>query len=113
MLYKLAISLLLPAMLVNGLWMVCDPSGSSEPPMTAEERADCIRICARLEAEFGRICIIWPGNHASITVIDNGVAVLPNEMLLTPALTAEDVREELSPSHWDPALSRLTPPPKA
>jgi hypothetical protein len=113
MLQKLAIWLLLPAMLLNGLWMVCDPSGTTEAPMTAEERADCIRICARLEAEFGRICIIWPGYHASINVIDYGAAILPDEMVLTPAATTEHVTEELSLSHFGPCLSQLTPPPRA
>jgi hypothetical protein len=113
MLQKLAIWLLLPAMLLNGLWMVCDPSGTSETPMTAEERADCIRICARLEAEFGRICIIWPGNHGSINVIDYGVAIFPDEIVLPPAATTEHVTEEPSLLHFGPSLSQLTPPPRA
>jgi hypothetical protein len=113
MLHKLAIWLLLPAMLLNGLWMVCDPSGTSEPPMTAQERADCFRICARLETEFGRICIIWPGNQPSISVIDYGAAILPHEILLTPFVTTERVAEQLFLLPLDAPVSQLTPPPKA
>jgi hypothetical protein len=112
--YKFAIWLLLPAMLLNGLWMVCDPTGSTEPPMTAEERADCVRICASLEAEFGRICIIWPGGtKPSISVIDYGAALLPDEILLKPIATNEEVVAEFHTSHWDPSLSNTTPPPRA
>ena len=114
MLYKLAIWLLVPVMLMNGLWMVCDPTGSADSPMTAEERADCLRICARLEAEFGKICILWPGgNKPSISVIDYGTAILTDEVLLQPFVTNEEVITEFPASYWDPILSHPTPPPKS
>src|SRR5690348_1724273 len=86
MLRKLAFWVLLPAMLVNGLWMVCQPQDQADSPMSAKESADCIRICAALEASLGTICLLFPGhNNASITVIDYGAAVLPAEILTQPA----------------------------
>ena len=113
MLHKFAIWLLLPAMLLNGLWMVCSTPDSAESPMSAAEKADCIRICAALEAQLGRICVIWPGAPKSISVIDYGAAVLPEELLLKPAETNEQLVAALPALHWDPVLSNLTPPPKA
>ena|SRR5437016_243767 len=112
--YKIAIWILLPSMLLNGLWMVCSTPETGNSPMSAQEKADCIRICAALEAAFGRICIIWPGgSKPSISVIDYGAAILPGEILLKPVATAEQVAAELPVSHGDPILSNLTPPPKA
>jgi hypothetical protein len=111
--YKLAIWILLPAMLLNGLWMVCS-TPDTDSPMSAQEKADCIRICAALEAEFGRICIIWPGgSKPSISVIDYGAAVLPAEILVKPIVTNEQGPEEFFTSYGAPSLSDLTPPPKA
>jgi len=82
--------------------------------MSAQEKADCVRICAALEAEFGRICIVWPGGtKPSISVIDYGAAVLPEEMLLQPVVTDEEVVANLPTSYGDPILSNLTPPPEA
>jgi hypothetical protein len=111
--YKMTIWLFVPVMLMNGLWMVCDPAGSADPPMTAEERADCIRICAALEKEFGKICIIWPGANTSISVIDYGAAILTDEILVAPTITEEQLLVELPASRWDPTLSHATPPPRA
>jgi hypothetical protein len=112
--HKLAIWILLPSMLLNGVWMVCSTPDTSESPMTAQEKADCIRICAALEAEFGKICIIWPGGtKASISVIDYGAAILTDEIVVKPVVTNEGVPESFSASHGDPILSNLTPPPKA
>src|SRR5215510_586781 len=97
--YKLAIWFLLPAMLLNGLWMVCS-SPDTGSPMSAQEKADCIRICAALEAEFGRICIIWPGgSKPSISVIDYGAAILPEDILLQPVVTDEQVAAEFPSSY--------------
>jgi len=110
---KLAIWILLPAMLLNGLWMVCSTPGT-DSPMSAQEKADCIRICAALEAEFGRICIIWPGgSKPSISVIDYGAAILPAEILVKPIVTNEQAPVEFITSYGDPSLTNLTPPPKA
>ena len=101
-------------MLLNGLWMVCSTPDTTDSPMTAQETADCVRICAALEAEFGRICIIWPGGtKPSISVIDYGAAILPEEMLLQPLVTNEEVAAQPPTSYGDPILSNLTPPPKA
>ena len=114
MMHKFAIWILLPAMLLNGLWLVCNTPDTGDAPMTAQEKADCVRICAALEAEFGRICIIWPGeDKPSISVIDYGAAILPEEILLEPVVTNERVPVALLAAHWDPTLSKLTPPPKA
>jgi hypothetical protein len=110
---KLAIWILLPAMLLNGLWMVCS-TPDTDSPMSAQEKADCIRICAALEAEFGKICIIWPGgSKPSISVIDYGAAIIPAEILVKPIVTTEQSPWELFPSYGAPSLSNLTPPPKA
>jgi hypothetical protein len=111
--YKLAIWILLPSMLLNGLWMVCS-TPDTDSPMSAQEKADCIRICAALEAEFGKICIIWPGgSKPSISVIDYGAAILPAEILVKPIVTTEFGPLEFFTSHAGPSLSNLTPPPKA
>jgi hypothetical protein len=111
--YKIAIWVLLPAMLLNGVWMVCSTPDTAAP-MSAEEKADCIRICAALEAEFGKICIIWPGGtKPSISVIDYGAAILPEEIVVKPVVTNERVPAEFSETLGDPMLSNLTPPPKA
>jgi hypothetical protein len=112
--YKLAIWILLPSMLLNGVWMVCSTPNTGDAPMSAEEKADCIRICAALEAEFGRICIIWPSDtKASISVIDYGAAILPDEIVVKPIVINEEVPADFSASYGDPVLSNLTPPPKA
>ena len=111
--FKLAIWILLPAMLLNGLWMVCG-TPDTDSPMTAQEKADCIRICAALEREFGRICIIWPGGaKPSISIIDYGAAMLPAEILVKPVFTDEQSAVEFLTSYGSPSLSTLTPPPKA
>ncbi len=112
--YKFAIWILLPAMLLNGLWMVCSTPDAGDAPMSAEEKADCVRICAALEAQFGKICIIWPGgDKPSISVIDYGAAILPEEFLIRPVATSELVAAEVSSSHWDAIVSKVTPPPEA
>ena len=112
--YKLAIWILLPSMLLNGVWMVCSTPDTGASPMSAEEKADCIRICAALEAEFGRICIIWPNStKPSISVIDYGAAILPDEFIVKPFVTNEEVPAAFAASYGDPFLSNLTPPPKA
>ena len=112
--YKLAIWILLPSMLLNGVWMVCSTPDTGGSPMSAQEKADCVRICAALEAEFGRICIIWPSDtKPSISVIDYGAAILPDEIVVKPIVTNEEVPADFSASHGDPLLSNLTPPPKA
>jgi hypothetical protein len=115
MLHKLAIWLLLPAMLLNGLWMVCNPPGATDSPaQSEEERADCIRICAALEARFGRICFFLPGDtKTSITIINFGVAILPSEILLQPMAVTEPFVTRLSTVYTNPSLSNHTPPPKA
>src|SRR5262249_24937444 len=86
MLHKLALVVLLPAMLLNGLWVVCPPQDGGDSPESARESADCIRICAALEASLGAICLLFPGHaNASITVIDYGAAVfLPTAALKQP-----------------------------
>jgi hypothetical protein len=111
---KLALAVLLPAMLLNGLWMVCQPQDQADSPLPAEESADCIRICAALEASLGTICLLFPGHsNASITVIDYGAAVLPDGILMQPV--AEDQRFEAAAAvaYGSPFLSSSTPPPKA
>jgi hypothetical protein len=114
MLRTLAISLLLPAMLLNGLLMVCNPPGGSDSSARPEESADCIRICAALEATFGRICFFLPGNaKASITILDFGVAILPSEIALPAVATDEELAAELPDAYWNPSLSHPTPPPRA
>ena len=114
MLQKLAIWLLLPPMLLNGLWMVCNPPGVVDSPAGTEESADCISICAALEAELGRICIIWPGDtKPSITVFDIGAAILPDEIVLEPVATDEQLITAWSSLYSDPSLFTNTPPPKA
>jgi len=82
--------------------------------MSAQERADCIRICAALEAEFGKICIIWPNStKPSISVIDYGAVILPDDIVVKPIVTNEEVPADFSAFHVDPILSKLTPPPRA
>ena len=112
LLHKLAIWLLLPTMLLNGLWMVCNPgaTGSAEE---SKPSADCIRICAALEAELGKICFVLPGDtKASITVIDFGPAILPSEITLEPAAAGEQIAAELPSAYGNPNLSNPTPPPR-
>ena len=111
--YKLAIWILLPSMLLNGMWMVCSTPDTTESPMSAQERADCIRICAALEVEFGRICIIWPGgSKPSISVIDYGAAILPVEMVLKPVVTEEHIAADLPVSHGTRSSRTSRPLPK-
>jgi|SRR5579862_7300388 len=114
MLRKLALVLLLPAMLLNGLWMVCQPQDQADSPMPVKESADCIRICAALEASLGTICLLFPGHsNASITVIDYGAVVLPGEILPQP--TAADHRLEMATvaTYGSPFLGSSTPPPRS
>ncbi len=114
MIRKLAIWLLLPTMLLNGLWIVCNQPGATDSPAHSQESADCIRICAALEASFGRICFFLPGeSKTSITIMDFGVAILPSEMVVLTAATDEELAVELSDSYWNPSLSHPTPPPRA
>ena len=114
MLRKLAFCVLLPAMLVNGLWMVCQPQDQPDSPLSGKESADCIRICAALEASLGRICLLFPGHsNASITIIDYGAAVLAAEMLLRPASVDQQFEPASVASYGSPFLSSWTPPPRA
>jgi hypothetical protein len=115
MLHKLALVVLLPAMLLNGLWLVCPPHDGAELPESTKESADCIRICAALEASLGTICLLFPGHaNASITVIDYGAAiVLPHATLKQPVHTDQQFRSMATSSYGDPFLSFSTPPPRS
>jgi len=114
MLRKLALFVLLPAMLLNGLWVVCPPQDGDDSPVTAKESADCIRICAALEASLGTICLLFPGHsNASITVIDYGAAVLPDAVVVQPAGIDQQFEVALPASYGNPFLSNSTPPPRA
>jgi hypothetical protein len=114
MLHKLAFVVLLPAMLMNGLWVVCPPQDGSDSPESAKESADCIRICAALEASLGTICLLFPGHaNASITVIDYGAAIfLPHASLKKPVDTDQQFHSIAHASYGDPYLSSSTPPPR-
>jgi hypothetical protein len=114
MLQKLALAVLLPAMLLNGLWVVCPPQDGAESPVSSKESADCIRICAALEASLGTICLLFPGHsNASITVIDYGSAVLPDAMLVQPVDIDQQFETALPVSYGNPFLPNPTPPPEA
>jgi hypothetical protein len=114
MLRKLALVLLLPAMLLNGLWMVCQPQDQGDSPASAKESADCIRICAALEAALGEICFLFPGHpNASITIVDYGPAIVPDEVLLQPMPVFVEFEEQLPSAHGSPFVSNSPPPPKA
>ena len=116
MLHKLACVVLLPAMLLNGLWLVCPPQDAGDSPQTAKESADCIRICAALEANLGTtICLLLPGHaNASITVIDYGAAILLPHAVLNQLVDTDQHFQLLADvSHGDPYLSLSTPPPRS
>jgi hypothetical protein len=114
MLYKLALVVLLPAMLLNGLWVVCPPQDGADSPESAKESADCIRICAALEASLGTICLLFPGHaNALITVIDYGaVTLLPHATLKQPVDTHHQFQPMADSSYGDPYLSPSAPPPR-
>ena len=114
MLRKLALAVLLPAMLLNGLWMVCQPQDQDDAFAHSKESADCIRICAALEASLGTICLLFPGrSNVSITVIDYGAAIVPEEILLAPSMAMGEFVEQVPVSYANPSLSGSTPPPRA
>ena len=114
MLHKLALVVLLPAMLLNGLWMVCQPQDQADSLAHPKESADCVRICAALEASLGTICLLFPGHaNASITIVDYGAAILPDEVSLPPATVALQFEAQRPDSYGNPFLSNDTPPPKA
>jgi len=102
-------------MLLNGLWMVCQPRDQEDLLAHSKESADCIRICAALEASLGTtICLIFPGHsNASITVVDYGAAIVPDQILLAPSTAAAQFEDQLPASYGNPFLSGSTPPPKA
>jgi hypothetical protein len=114
MLHKLALVVLLPAMLLNGLWVMCPPQDGADSPESAKESADCIRICAALEASLGTICLLFPGHaNASITVIDYGAAIfLAHATLKQPVYTDHRFQPMAASSYGDPYLSSSTPPPR-
>ena len=115
MLHKLVLAVLLPAMLLNGLWVACPPQDGGDSPETAKESADCIRICAALEASLGTICLLFPGHaNASITVVDYGAAIfLPQAALKQPIYTDQQFQALAASSYFDPFLSFSTPPPRS
>ena len=113
MLRKLALVVLLPAMLLNGLWMVCHPQDAGDSPVSSRDSPDCIRICAALEASLGTICLLFPGHaNASITIVDYGAAILPQEILVQPAAVDTKFETASAVSYGNPFLTSLTPPPK-
>src|SRR5687767_5536947 len=113
MFYKLTFWLLLPPMLLNGLWMVCNPPATEESAVDPQQLADCIRICVALEKEFGKICIIWPGNSTpSITIFDFGAAILPDEIVFKPVSTHRKFHQWWPAFYSSPTLFTDTPPPK-
>src|ERR1043165_6228341 len=110
MLRKLIFWVLLPAMLVNGLWMVCQPQDQEDSLPQSKESADCIRICAALEASLGTICLLFPGHsNASITVIDYGAAVLAAQVLLQPTSVDQPFKPASVASYGSAFLSSSTP----
>jgi len=114
MLHKLTLAILLPAMLLNGLWVVCPPQDDGDSSVSVKESADCIRICAALEASLGTICLLFPGHsNASITVIDYGAAILSDEILLQPIAIDQKFQPVSTVSYGNPFLSFSTPPPKS
>src|SRR5215471_8158789 len=114
MLHKLALVVLLPAMLLNGLWVVCPPQDGADSLESARESADCIRICAALEASLGTICLLFPGHaNASITVIDYGTAILFPAAALKQLVDADQQFQSMADSSYgDPFVSSSTPPPR-
>ena len=113
MLHKLAVLILLPAMLLNGLWMICPPQDGADSAVPTKESADCIRICAALEASLGVICLLFPGHSsASITVIDYGAAILPDAVLVKPAGVQKQIQAALPVLYGNPFLVNPTPPPE-
>ena len=116
MLRKLALGVLLPAMLLNGLWIVCQPQDQGDSFAQPKESADCIRICAAFEASLGTICLLFPGHaNASITVIDYGAAIpLADSTLKRPIYINQQLLSIASDSSYgDPDLSASTPPPRS
>src|SRR5947207_14328083 len=112
---KLGLAVLLPALLLNGRWVVCPRQSGGDSPETAKESSDCIRICSALEASLGTICLLFPGHaNASITVIDYGAAIfLPQAILKQPVDTNQEFHPIAALSYGDPFLSFLTPPPRS
>src|ERR1700758_4277724 len=114
MLHKLAVLILLPAMLLNGLWLICPPPDGADSAAPTKESADCIRICAALEASLGVICLLFPGHsNASITVVDYGAAILPGAVVVQPVRMDQQFEAEVPVSYGSPFLSNSTPPPRA
>jgi hypothetical protein len=107
---KLISWLLLPPMLMAGLWMVCSDAASPVP----QESADCAMICAIKHKVNDRlVCFLLPDGKTSITVLDIGSAILPVAVALQPAATAEPVVIAGLVFYSNPTLAYPTPPPRA
>ncbi len=117
---NLVIGLLLPAMLLGGLWVVCK-SGPSDGQRAgtgsstqSEEEANCARICAlKHRANAGAICLLLPGSDTSISVLDFGAAILPSEISPERIAAAESMVIEAAAFYSNPILSDPNPPPRA
>jgi hypothetical protein len=122
MLYRLTIWLLLGPMLLNGLWIVCsDRAGGTVAAVVGSPAADAEENCAEMclmkhGVKPGSICFLLPGDakaSTSITVLDFGFAILPQEFQLEPIAGDEPFMTGLPSAYTNPSLATYTPPPKA
>lgn len=117
---RLATAALLVPLAFNGLWMVCAdkgpaPSEARASATASETPAHCTTMCVKDKGKLvGSGCFITAGDaNASIAMFLFGVATLCPTVDVVPPTTVSESIPELAVLYSNPALSDLTPPPKA
>jgi hypothetical protein len=132
MIRRIALSLFLLPLALNGLWLICretPPETSSEtapevtlvaqaaepaPQQSAAEKrkAECERICGRHPGE-GPLCLLTPGNKTSLSIVILGLSILPAATAVRPPAVTRRTAPEFSVLHFDPCIADPAPPPRA
>jgi hypothetical protein len=123
---RIAISLFLLPLALNGLWLICreaPPDASldtsleakaAEPPQSAAEKrkAECERICGLHPGE-GPLCLLSSGNKTSLSIVILGLLILPATTAVQRPAATPQTQREFSLLHYDPCIINPAPPPRA
>jgi hypothetical protein len=138
MIRRIALSLFLLPLALNGLWLICreappetspeislDTSSEATPEATLvaqaaepaqsaaqKRKAECERICG-LHPGAGALCLLTPGNKTSLSIVILGLSILQAATAVRPPAVARRTAPEFSVLHFDPCIADPAPPPRA
>jgi len=129
MIRRLAISLFLLPLALNGLWLICRDTPVNASPQTPSEvsletqsadqtqsaaerrKAECERICG-LHPGAGALCLLSPGNKTSLSIVILGLSILPAAAAVRPPAATRRTALESFILLYDTSIADPAPPPR-